>query len=50
MPPVRALPTNQLMPAAGSRITLSPPTPGLVDVPERMSGRTIAGNTPSAIT
>lgn len=49
MPPVRALPTNQLMPAASSCHSPAATTP-LVDVPKRMSGRTIAGNTPSAIT
>jgi hypothetical protein len=36
---VRALPTLQLMPAAGSRSVLSPPR-CWVDFPERLSGRT----------
>jgi hypothetical protein len=35
----RALPTQQLMPAASSRSIPSPPRCG-VDFPERMSGRT----------
>ena len=35
----RALPTNQLMPAAGSP-DLPAATPRWVDLPERMSGRT----------
>ena len=46
---VRALPTDQLMLAVCSRQT--PVATGTsVDVPERTSGRIIAGNTPSAIT
>jgi hypothetical protein len=39
----RALPTNQLMPAASSRKTPAA-TPCWVDAPERMSGRTLFGS------